>query len=169
MSVAKRPRLAGSFSPASPPYHLAKGIEQTAHLGGFQQPQTPTSPPSQPMSASSGPAIASTASTVNTQLTDTPASSVAGTVSFAEASKDGESDELVGQNPMKVQTGDETAPRVTHMRTDHERIQEGLSIVGTGNGAELRDYLLDVDVRPYYKLSEKRKTLVYDGSSGLMY
>ncbi|KAF2198689.1 Rox3-domain-containing protein [Delitschia confertaspora ATCC 74209] len=41
-SPSKRQRLTGSFSPASPPYHLAKPVEHTKPI---VSPNTPTSPP----------------------------------------------------------------------------------------------------------------------------
>ncbi|KAF1989380.1 hypothetical protein K402DRAFT_461264 [Aulographum hederae CBS 113979] len=43
MSAPKRQRLTGSFSPASPPYHLAKGAPDITKP--LFQPNTPTSPP----------------------------------------------------------------------------------------------------------------------------
>lgn len=170
MSVAKRPRLTGSFSPASPPYHLAKGVDQSQRERIVQQPNTPTSPPQHMAqaipglglsggSSGSAPSGASAASTVNTQLTeDTPASSVAGTVSFAPQDKDGDAimGEDSGGGDIKTE-GNEMDKQDSHMRTDHDRIQEGLKLVGDQEA--LRDYLLNVDVGPMYKLCEKRKAL----------
>ncbi|KAF2094818.1 Rox3-domain-containing protein [Rhizodiscina lignyota] len=160
MSAYKRPRLTGSFSPASPPYHLAKGVEQKERP--VQQPNTPTSPPPTmsaqviPGLSMSGPSAstASAASTVNTQLADdTPASSAAGTVSFAPQDRDG--DAVMGDGGEKVE-GEDGDKKSNHMRTDHERIQEGLKLVGEQEA--LRDYLLNVDVGPMYKLCEKQYT-----------
>lgn len=154
MSAPKRPRLTGSFSPASPPYHLAKGVEQNKPAGAYQQPDTPTSPP--PQSMSSLPTNASTASTVNTQLSETTPASTAGTASYL--AKDGDGDALMSEDSTDAAAtaaGAGVARPDEHMRTDHERIQEGLKLVGEPD--QLRDWLLDVNVGPLYKLCEKRK------------
>lgn len=165
MHEAKRPRLTGSFSPASPPYHLAKGVEQhSQRQGGFQHPQTPTSPPAQSMGSLPTNAP-STTSTVNTQLADdTPASSIAG-VTFNKnedgddvAMSDGDGD---GATDIGVKAERVARMADSHVRTDHERIQEGMKVAASGRHADIQDFLLDISVGPLYSLSERRKTPVW--------
>ena len=61
-----------------------------------------------------------------------------------------------GERDVKME-GEDVDKLDSHMRTDHDRIQEGLKLVGDQEA--LRDYLLNVDVGPMYKLCEKRKAL----------
>ncbi|KAF1968615.1 Rox3-domain-containing protein [Bimuria novae-zelandiae CBS 107.79] len=57
--IAKRQRLTGSFSPASPPYHVAAKSSETKTP--IDQPNTPTSPPYPSMSSQSNGGPATTA------------------------------------------------------------------------------------------------------------
>ncbi|OCL01521.1 Rox3-domain-containing protein, partial [Glonium stellatum] len=147
-SPSKRQRLAGSFSPASPPYHLAKTVEQTKPP--VVQPNTPTSPPymssiSQPNGVPSSTAtgqsseITPPSSTIMSSQASqqpsaamnhafpTPASSTAGTVSFALKDSDGDAqmtDELL---EAAAKMGGDVAMSDLHeyRRSDHDRQGEG--------------------------------------------
>jgi hypothetical protein len=69
---AKRQRLTGSFSPASPPYHIAAKTTETKRP--IVHPSTPTSPPYPPMSSQSNGRLATTATAAFSDMT--PPSSV---------------------------------------------------------------------------------------------
>lgn len=65
--TAKRQRLTGSFSPASPPYHVAAKSSETKT--SFVHPNTPTSPPYPPMSSQSNGGPAPTAHAASSAMT----------------------------------------------------------------------------------------------------
>jgi hypothetical protein len=69
--ISKRQRTTGSFSPASPPYHLSAKPDQTKAI---VQPNTPTSPPYGSMTSHSNGRSASTAVAPPSEMT--PPSSV---------------------------------------------------------------------------------------------
>lgn len=136
-SPTKRQRLAGSFSPASPPYHEAKAADQTATTF---QPFTPTSPPymSTIQNANGDPSAAANHQRSNSSSTSpatmsqfsqapatntfpTPASSISGTVLFSQG-KDGDgdvtmSDDSSGSAQHLARLGNDAA----HRRTNHDR------------------------------------------------
>ncbi|KAF2842145.1 Rox3-domain-containing protein [Patellaria atrata CBS 101060] len=140
---SKRQRLSGSFSPASPPYHLAKQNDDTKTI---VQPNTPTSPP---YMSSINHSNASQSSNTATQRSDytppssavlssqtpqhpmitttntlpTPASSTTGGLSSMNKDSDGDApmiDDHNGDSQLQIHdiamTGMEE-----HRRTDHER------------------------------------------------
>lgn len=172
----KRQRQTGSFSPASPPYHLAAKTAEPAQTTLHQHPDTPTSPPymsstapsnshasTTSLSSASAQAVTPPSSTnlshasqpPNTNSFPTPASS-AGTVSFAFKSEEG--DAHMTDDPM-----DDVAPSATrdvemgndgdHRHTGHDRTGTGSSASG-GVGSDNR---LQSGSGPFYKLSETRK------------
>ncbi|KAF2189753.1 Rox3-domain-containing protein [Zopfia rhizophila CBS 207.26] len=145
----KRQRLTGSFSPASPPYHLAKPTEQTKLP--IVHPNTPTSPPymSSISQANGGSATAATAPSsemtppssvnmsqqgshpaalaVNSLPFPTPASTT-GAISSGNVDSDGDA--------MMIDDGSEDAVKLAnsqarlglsqYRRSDHNRQGKGL-------------------------------------------
>ncbi|OCK86395.1 Rox3-domain-containing protein, partial [Lepidopterella palustris CBS 459.81] len=148
-SPNKRQRLAGSFSPASPPYHLAKASEQ--RKPPVVHPNTPTSPPymsstsqANGYSAFSGTAQSSEMTppssvvmsqqfsqqpgTTANHAFPTPASSTAGTVSFALKDSDGDAQMMDESTEDVAKTGDDGAAMSgtdEHRRSDHDRQEKG--------------------------------------------
>jgi len=153
MSAAKRPRLEGSFSPASPPYHLAKGANEFTKQPF--QPDTPTSPPTSMNSSAAS--IDSTsqqhASSGSTQMpTSTPATSVAGTVSFAANDGDGDATMTDGGDAHRKEEDVEMADPDTHTRTDHDRQESETVDVKASLKARMEESML-----PLYKIGSQRK------------
>lgn len=171
----KRQRQTGSFSPASPPYHLAAKTAEPAKTTLHQQPDTPTSPPymsstaptnshasTASLSSASGQAVTPPSSAnmsqasqpPNTNSFPTPASS-AGTVSFAFKGEDGDvrmtDDAMEGaahSATRDVAMGDDG----DHRHTGHDRTGTGSSASGLGTESRLQP-----GSGPFYKLSETRK------------
>ncbi|KAF4306452.1 Mediator complex subunit Med19 [Botryosphaeria dothidea] len=168
----KRQRQTGSFSPASPPYHLAAKTAEPAKTTLHQQPDTPTSPPymssTAPTNSHASTASLSSASAQavtppssanmsqasqppNTNSFPTPASS-AGTVSFAFKGEDGDArmtdDAMEGiahSATRDVAMGDDG----DHRHTGHDRTGTGSSASGLGTESRLQP-----GSGPFYKLSE---------------
>lgn len=173
-SPNKRQRLSGSFSPASPPYHLAKTADVTK--APVFQPHTPTSPPhmssstqingtasstatqrsetSPPSSAAMSSQISQHPINTTTNTLPTPASSVAGGASFATKDIEGDArmtDELLSAS---LTIGDDILMSDSDLQrhTNHNRQDDG-SLASASVGYQR----LNVDLGSLFKLCENRK------------
>ncbi|OJD37575.1 rox3 family protein [Diplodia corticola] len=171
-SPQKRQRQTGSFSPASPPYHLAAKTAGSAKTTLHQQPDTPTSPPymssTTPPHSHASTASLSTASAQaltppssanmsqasqpnTTNSFPTPASS-AGTASFAFKPDDCD----VRMTDDRMEGVAHTAARDVEMGNDGDHRHTGHDRTGTGSSASGvgPDLRLQSGSGPFYKLSE---------------
>jgi hypothetical protein len=179
---AKRPRYSGSFSPASPPYHLTKPIEETKT---FVAP--PPTPPSSTLYMPASHPFHDTPSTTAHQSEMTPPSSVAMSSLFSQTNgsatsitsplistgtfqsqpdnwKDGDTDVKMMDSLIDVlETGEGGNPvrnSAEHRRSDHERSEGSLS--ENGNRASRRP---NTEATSLFKLCESRKAPLLDFSS----
>ncbi|KAF2088752.1 Rox3-domain-containing protein [Saccharata proteae CBS 121410] len=170
-SPAKRQRQTGSFSPASPPYHLAAKEGEQPNTTIHQTPNTPTSPPYMSsiangsdvrVASSHAPlftppsSFAMSAQTSQQPMNTTNAfptpASTAGSASFAQKSDGGDA-QMTGiggetgsaHDSAMGNSGDD------HRHTDHDRQGTGSS-TSAGIGMDRKQMLASM---PTYKLSEK--------------
>ncbi|KAL9089617.1 MAG: hypothetical protein Q9165_005649 [Trypethelium subeluteriae] len=170
----KRQRLPGSFSPASPPYHLAaKGATGSTTKPIIVQPQTPISPsdmsssglgnsnstsPTQlsnfsPPLSGSGSAHPSTQTSANTAL-PTPASSVKGGSTIIN-DEDIPTDSMTQSSTAQPITHDTAIDdSASHTRTDHDRQYENDTQM---EDAEQLPRRVDANSAPFYYILEESR------------
>ncbi|KAF2739967.1 Rox3-domain-containing protein [Polyplosphaeria fusca] len=136
--TAKRQRLTGSFSPASPPYHLAKPSDQTKDP--IVHPNTPTSPPYMSTTSQPNGRAATTASVPTADVTSPSAASMAAHPSQSAASASIphpfptpsstagviSSSNIDSDGDAAMADDDDTLMSTRHRRSDHNR-QDGAS------------------------------------------